>query len=128
MSKGKNSTASLVCSERSFLACQMYLSVNSILIRPVIPPTRTHPPFSCETAHLYVCNTWEGWRIGAALRVEKLPSSCFRGEQQGIGRSYSSSERSLDEKSATDLAIDMIKETSRSLVLVPNDAATFSQE
>jgi len=37
--------------------------------------------------------------------------------------------KSLDEKSATDLAIDMIKETSRSLVLVPDDKlATFKNK
>jgi len=59
---------------------------------------------------------------------KNCPSSCFRG--MGAARNWSQvillSERSLDEKSATDLAIDMIKETSRSLVLVPNDKlATF---
>jgi len=85
----------------------MYLSVNSILIRPVIPPTRTHPPFQLRNS-AFICLQHLGrWRIGAALRWKKRLPVLEGWEQQGIVAGYFP-ERSLDEKSATDLAIDMI--------------------
>lgn len=117
-----------------FFACQMYLSVNSILIRPVIPPTRTHPPFSVAKQRIYMSATLgEGGELERLCGVEKIARlPVLEGwDQQGIGRRlFFFLERSLDEKSATDLAIDMIKETSRSLVLVPDDklAATFKNK
>jgi hypothetical protein len=114
-------------------ACQMYLSVNSILIRPVIPPTRTHLPFSVAKQRIYMSATLgEGGeleRLSGIEKISRLP--VLEGwDQQGIGRRlFFFPERSLDEKSATNLAVDMIKETPRSLVLVPDDkvAATFKK-
>jgi len=65
---------------RDFFACQMYLSVNSILIRPVIPLNSYSSTFQLRNS-AFICLQHLGrWRIGAALWGGKnCPSSCFRG-------------------------------------------------
>src|SRR2546422_7983406 len=35
-------------------ACHLYRSANAILIRPLIPPTQTHPPFARATHRVYM--------------------------------------------------------------------------
>jgi hypothetical protein len=112
------------------LACHIYISVDAILIRPLIPPTRTHKPFSNAKQRIYMSATLgEGGdleRLWGVEKIVRLPVPEGWG-QQGIGRRlFFFPERSLDEQSSLNLAINMIQATPRSLVLVP-DARTATQ-
>jgi Rad3-related DNA helicase len=107
-------------------SCHIYSSYNSILIRPVLPPTRTHQPFSTPKQRIYMSATLgEGGeleRLAGTEKIVRLPVP-DGWDQQGIGRRFFFfPERSLNEEAALNLAIDMIKETPRTLVLVPNDS------
>jgi len=107
------------------LACHIYISLNAILIRPVIPPTRTHQPFSQAKQRLYMSATLgEGGELERLSGVEKIVRLAVPEgwDKQGIGRRlFFFPERSLDEESALNLTIEMIKTTGRSLVLVPDN-------
>jgi hypothetical protein len=106
-------------------SCHIYSSYNSILIRPILPPTRTHQPFSTPKQRIYMSATLgEGGeleRLAGTEKIVRLPVP-DGWDQQGIGRRFFFfPERSLNEEAALKLAIDMIKETPRTLVLVPDD-------
>lgn len=107
-------------------SCHIYSSYNSILIRPVLPPTRTHKPFSTPKQRIYMSATLgEGGELERLAGTEKIVRLSVPDgwDQQGIGRRFFLfPERSLDEQDALNLVIDMIKETPRTLVLVPNDS------
>ncbi|KYC35735.1 hypothetical protein WA1_08000 [Scytonema hofmannii PCC 7110] len=113
-------------------SCHIYSSYHSILIRPVLPPTRTHQPFSNPKQRIYMSATLgEGGELERLAGTEKI----FRlpvpdgWDQQGIGRRFFFfPERSLDEQASLNLGIDMIKETPRTLVLVPNDSTANQLE
>ncbi len=107
------------------LSCHIYSSYNSILIRPFLPPTRTHQPFSNAKQRIYMSATLgEGGELERVAGVEKIVSlSVPEGwDKQGIGRRlFFFPERCLDEEEALNLAINMMKATPRSLVLVPDE-------
>jgi hypothetical protein len=107
------------------LACHIYISSNCILIRPVIPPTRTHKPFSQAKQRLYMSATLgEGGELERLSGVDKIVRLAVPEgwDKQGIGRRlFFFPERALDEESALNLTIEMIKTTGRSLVLVPDN-------
>ncbi len=107
------------------LACHIYISVNAILIRPVIPPTRTHKPFSQAKQRLYMSATLgEGGELERLSGVDKIVRLTIPEgwDKQGIGRRlFFFPERALEEESALNVTIEMIKTTGRSLVLVPDD-------
>ncbi|NET65039.1 MAG: DEAD/DEAH box helicase family protein [Moorea sp. SIO1G6] len=105
-------------------SCHIYSSYNSILIRPVLPPTRTHQPFSNPKQRIYMSATLgEGGeleRLAGTEEIVRLPVP-DGWDQQGIGRRFFFfPERSLNEEDALNLAIDMTKETPRTLIIVPN--------
>lgn len=106
-------------------ACHVYLSWHSILIRPVIPPSLTHPPFANATQRIYMSAT-----LGAGGDLERITgiSSIYRlpiptgWDKQGVGRRFFIfPEAVLSESEALDFAIEAAKCTSRALVLVPDD-------
>ncbi|WP_414512784.1 DEAD/DEAH box helicase [Nostoc sp. PCC 9305] len=106
-------------------SCHIYSSYNFILIRPILPPTRTHQPFSTPKQRIYMSATLgEGGeleRLAGTEKIVRLPVP-DGWDQQGIGRRFFFfPERSLNEEAALKVAIDMIKETPRTLVLVPDD-------
>ncbi|MFO0140552.1 MAG: DEAD/DEAH box helicase family protein [Aphanizomenon sp.] len=108
-------------------SCHIYSTCNFILIRPFLPPTRTHQPFSNPKQRIYMSATLgEGGeleRLAGTEKIVRLPVP-DGWDQQGIGRRFFFfPERSLNEEVSLNLAIDMIKETPRTLVLVPNDTA-----
>jgi len=107
------------------LACHIYISSNCILIRPVIPPTRTHKPFSQAKQRLYMSATLgEGGELERLSGVDKIVRLAVPEgwDKQGIGRRlFFFPERALNEESALNLTIEMIKTTGRSLVLVPDN-------
>ncbi len=106
-------------------ACHIYLSFNAILIRPVIPPTKTHPPFSQAKQRLYMSATLgEGGEIERLFGIEKIVRlSVPKGwDKQGIGRRFFFfPESSLNEEPSLNLVMKMIISTPRSLLLVPDD-------
>jgi Rad3-related DNA helicase len=107
-------------------ACQMYTSVSGILVRPVIPPTRMHPPFAKAKQRIYMSATLgEGGELERIAGVEKITRLAVEGwDKQGIGRRFFFfPQASLNEEAANNLSIEMIKKIDRALVLVPDDDA-----
>lgn len=109
----------------NLFACHMYSNSGAFLIRPLIPPTRIHKPFSNAKQRIYMSATLgEGGELERLAGVEKIVRlSVLEGwDKQGIGRRFFSfPERCLDEKAALNLALTMMKETPRTLVLVPDE-------
>ncbi|MEA5519749.1 DEAD/DEAH box helicase [Limnoraphis robusta] len=108
-------------------ACHVYLSYNTILFRPLIPPTRTHQPFYEAKQRLYMSATLgEGGELERLSGVENIIHLTIPDgwNQQGIGRRFFLfPESSLDEDSSLDLIYKMIGSTNRSLVLTPDKSA-----
>jgi len=108
-------------------ACSMYLSRNSILIRPLISPTWTHKPFTQARQRIYMSAT-----LGAGGDLERLTGrkSILRlplpkdFPTQAVGRRFFIfPEMAMDEAEARTLRSGLMKLTARSLVLVPSDRA-----
>ncbi len=106
-------------------ACNIYVTVGSLLIRPVISPTRTHKPFSQAKQRIYMSATLgEGGELERIFGIEKINRlSIPKGwEKQGDGRRlFLFPERIFDEKDALSLTMKMIQATQRALVLVPDE-------
>lgn len=70
-------------------ACLLYCSTDSILIRPLLPPTATHAPFSEAKQRIYMSATLgEGGdleRITGRYTIERVPVPAGW-DKQGIGR------------------------------------------
>jgi hypothetical protein len=105
-------------------ACHIYISYDTILFRPLIPPTRTHKPFSQAKQRLYMSATLgEGGELERLAGVENIERLTIPDgwDQQGIGRRlFLFPESSLDEDSSLDLICKMICSTNRSLILTPD--------
>lgn len=110
--------------EDNIHGCQCYLSSTEILIRPLIPPTWTHAPFSGATQRIFMSAT-----LGAGGDLERLTGrkkikrlQIPEGwDRQGIGRRFFIfPEMSLDEKGSLAIRHDLMKEAGRSLVLTPS--------
>ena len=110
-------------------ACQVYLSSSHISIRPLIPPTWKHPPFSGAKQRIFMSAT-----LGSGGDLERLTgrtdilrlSISEEWERQGIGRRFFMfPEKSLREHEVLTLRRKLMKSAGRSLVLVPsNQTAT----
>jgi len=111
-------------------SCHIYISYNAILFRPLIPPTRTHKPFSQAKQRLYMSATLgEGGELERLTGVENIERLMIPDgwDQQGIGRRFFVfPESSLDRDDSLDLICKMIQSTNRSLVLTP-DKTTESE-
>ncbi len=105
-------------------ACHIYISYNTILFRPLIPPTSTHQSFYQAKQRLYMSATLgEGGELERLAGVENIERLTIPDgwEQQGIGRRFFLfPESSLDEDSSLDLICKMIGSTNRSLILTPD--------
>lgn len=108
-------------------ACSMYLSCNSILIRPFISPTWTHAPFANARQRLYMSAT-----LGAGGDLERLTGrkNILRlplpkdFPSQGVGRRFFIfPEMSLQDEDQVALRNGLMQATPRSLVLVPSERA-----
>jgi hypothetical protein len=106
-------------------ACHFYISLYEILIRPLIPPTNTHQPFSNARQRIYMSAT-----LGAGGDLERIigRKKIFRlqvptgWDKQGIGRRlFLFPTRSLDDAQCEDLVLQMMQSAGRSLILVPDD-------
>lgn len=106
-------------------ACHLYLSSNEILIRPLIPPTWTHSAFSKPKQRIYMSATLgEGGdleRLVGRAPIKRLPVSSGL-DLHGVGRRFFIfPDMSLSKEEVRALRIDLMNQTARSLVLVPNN-------
>jgi len=108
-------------------ACQLYLSSQDILLRPLIPPTWSHAPFIGAKQRIYMSAT-----LGAGGDLERLTGRSIieripvpgDWEKQGIGRRYFMFPgMSLHEEEIAELRTKLMQMAGRSLVLVPSDKA-----
>lgn len=108
-------------------ACQLYLSSQDILLRPLIPPTWSHGPFVDAKQRIYMSAT-----LGAGGDLERLTGRRHilrlpvpeGWDRQGIGRRYFIFPgMGLKEDQAVELRRELMRRAGRSLVLVPSDHA-----
>jgi hypothetical protein len=106
-------------------ACQLYFSSQEILIRPLIPPTWTHAPFTNPRQRIYMSAT-----LGAGGDLERLVGrhpirrlDVPKGwDRQGVGRRFFIFPgMSLREEQVVELRRKLMQLAGRSLVLVPSD-------
>ena len=107
-------------------ACSLYISPTNIEIRPLIPPTQTHPPFSDAKQHIYMSATLgEDGDIERVFGVKKIARLPIPEEwhKRSTGRRLilfpGLSEK--ENQKSMDMAIAMLKEVERALVIVPDD-------
>ncbi len=106
-------------------ACQLYFSSQEILVRPLIPPTWTHTPFTRPRQRIYMSAT-----LGAGGDLERLVGrhpirrlDVPKGwDRQGVGRRFFIFPgMALREEQVADLRRKVMQLAGRSLVLVPSD-------
>lgn len=109
-------------------ACQLYVAASEIVLRPLIPPTWSHRPFSNATQRIFMSATLGAGgdleRLTGRPNIKRLPIP--QGwDRQGIGRRFFIfPEKSLDEAQTVELRRRLMRAGGRSLVLTPsNDSA-----
>ena len=104
-------------------ACGLYLSWDSILIRPLIPPTLTHEPFAKASQRIYMSATLgEGGeleRIIGVREIQRLPIPEGWDRHTAGRRLFVFPGLSLDDDDATAVAIEAAHRSDRTLVLTP---------
>lgn len=104
--------------------CHVYVGAGSIQIRPILPPTFMHQPFSGAKQRIYMSATFgeagELERITGRGKIERLQAQASW-DRQTIGRRYFLfPERSLDEQNQLVLCAKMMEIAGRTLVLTPD--------
>lgn len=108
-------------------ACQLYVSSNEILLRPLLPPTFSHGAFDRASQRIYMSAT-----LGAGGDLERLTGrkEIFRipapagWDTQGVGRRFFIfPEMSLKPEELPALRASLMERAGRSVVLVPSEAA-----
>lgn len=106
-------------------ACQLYYTSNSILIRPLIVPTKSFAPFQNARQRIYMSATLgEGGdleRIFGREKIDRIPAP-EGWDKQGIGRRFFVFPmRKWDEATSLNCAISWITKFDRALVLTPRN-------
>ena len=106
-------------------ACQIYLSSQEILMRPLIPPTWSHDPFSSPRQRIYMSATLGAGgdleRLMGRRSIDRLPIP-EGWDRQGVGRRFFIfPEMSLKPNDAAELRRKLMRKAERSIVLVPSD-------
>ena len=106
-------------------ACHCYISRNEIMIRPLLPPSNTHLPFINAKQRIYMSATLgdggELERITGRKNIKRLKIQSGW-DKQGVGRRlFFFPGRSLSEAECEDLIMNMIKQASRALIIVPDN-------
>ncbi|UFQ01707.1 DEAD/DEAH box helicase [Pseudomonas fitomaticsae] len=108
-------------------ACHIYLTSQEILIRPLLPPTFSHPAFETAKQRIFMSAT-----LGAGGDLERLTGrkSILRlpapdgWDTQGVGRRFFIfPEMSLTPDQSIELRRQLMRRAGRSVVLVPSDKA-----
>ncbi|QBP77635.1 DEAD/DEAH box helicase [Herbaspirillum huttiense] len=111
-------------------ACHLYLSSQDIVIRPLLPPTFSHPAFESAKQRIYMSATLGAGgdleRLTGRKSILRLPAP--RGwDTQGVGRRFFLfPEMSLTNKETSVLRTELMSRAGRSVVLVPTDKAAES--
>lgn len=104
-------------------ACHLYVGAGQIMLRPLLPPTRTHGKFSSPTQRIYMSATLgEGGeleRVFGRDRIARLPA-LEQPPRQVVGRRFFMFPPYSDEEEALLLA-ELMRAAGRSLVLVPSE-------
>ena len=105
-------------------ACQIFLSSIGILIRPLIPPTFTHLPFSNAKQRIYMSATLGNGgdleRLTGRKNIHKVPTVNSL-NTQGVGRRFFMfPEMSLDGNELKILRDNLLNLVNKSVFLVPN--------
>ena len=108
-------------------ACNLYLSSNEILIRPLIIPTWTHGPFENARQRIYMSATLGAGgdleRLMGRRSIQRLPVP-EGWDRQGVGRRFFIFPgMALNDADAVGLRHKLMRRAGRSLVLVPSDGA-----
>lgn len=108
-------------------ACHVYLSSQEILIRPLLPPTFSHPAFERAQQRIYMSATLGAGgdleRLTGRKSITRLPAPAGW-DTQGVGRRFFIfPEMSLTADQTVDLRTELMKRAGRSVVLVPSDKA-----
>jgi hypothetical protein len=106
-------------------ACHLYMSADEILLRPLVPPTWTHAPFTQARQRIYMSATLgrggDLERLTGRHPIQRQPAPPGT-DVQGVGRRYFVfPSMSLDPDAADALAIKMIMKVDRALYLVPSE-------
>lgn len=105
------------------VACGVFVSWDSILIRPFIPPTLTHPAFAKATQRVYMSATLgaggELERVTGIKSIERIPMPTGW-EKRGSGRRlFLVPQVAMSEADAMRVVLAASKSFPRSLVLTP---------
>jgi len=115
------------------VACNVYICRDSILIRPLMPPARTHLPFANASQRVYMSATLgaggELERITGIGRIERLPLPPGWDKRGSGRRLFLAPQVALSDESAIDVVLSGARDVDRSLVLVPNqfEASAFEK-
>lgn len=105
-------------------ACHLYYTSNSILIRPLISPTKSFPPFEGAKQRIYMSATLgEAGDLERAFGRRKIKriSAPDGWDKQGIGRRlFMFPMRNRDESDSLVLALSWTAKFDRTLILTPS--------
>ncbi len=105
-------------------ACNMFISWSSICVRPIIPPTLTHPPFASANHRVYMSATLgsggELERITGVPGIERIPVPEGWDRQSTGRRFFIVPGYALDERDAEKVLWQSIGLVDRSVVLCPD--------
>jgi hypothetical protein len=111
----------------SLHGCHLYVSRRFVLIRPLIPPSRTHVPFAQAKQRLYMSATLGSGgdleRMTGRHPIHKIPVPSGW-DKQGIGRRFFLfPKRSLNDEDTTSFVMAAIRKGGRALYLVPDEVS-----
>lgn len=113
-------------------ACNVFVTSDSILIRPTIPPSLTHTPFSQPTQRIYMSATLgaggELERITGVNSIQKLPLPAGWDKRGSGRRLFLIPQVAMADEDAIRVVLEAVTQLERTLVLVPTqyEAADFS--
>ena len=105
-------------------ACNFFISCDSILIRPFIPPTQTHAPFEQANQRVYMSATLgaggELERITGIRSIKRLPLPAGWDKRGSGRRLFLIPELALSNEKMIEVVKDAVQTFDRSLILVPS--------
>lgn len=105
--------------------CQIFVSWNSILIRPYIPPTETHDAFKKSLQRIFMSatlgNSGELERLTGCHKIKRLPI-VSDWDTKGLGRRlFIFPDLSLDADAYKSILVKLHGEAKHSVIIVPSD-------
>ncbi|MGH9540277.1 MAG: DEAD/DEAH box helicase [Terriglobales bacterium] len=104
-------------------ACNLYVSRGSLLLRPPIPPTSSHPPFSAAKQRIYMSATLGSGgdldRITGVRPIDRIPAPGSWQNRTTGRRLFLLPQLALGERESLAIATEAARSIERSLVLSP---------